>query len=30
MFKVESLLNYTNSFSPNDDEKNDKIVLKYF
>ena len=26
----ESLFEYTNSFSPNDYEKNDKIILKYF
>ena len=30
MFKVESLLDYTNWFSPNEYEKNDKIILKYF
>ena len=29
MLKDKSLLDYTNSFSPNDYEKNDKI-LKYF
>ena len=28
--KGKSLLDYTNSFSPNDYEKNDKIILKYF
>ena len=30
MFKGKSLLDYTNLFSPNDYEKNDKIILKYF
>ena len=30
MLKGKSLLNYTNLFSPNKYEKNDKIVLKYF
>ena len=30
MLKGISLLDYTNSFSPNDYEKNDKITLKYF
>ena len=30
MLKGKSLLNYTNQFSPNDYEKNDKIILKYF
>ena len=30
MLKGKSLLNYTNLFSPNDYEKNDKIILKYF
>ena len=30
MLKSKSLLDYTNLFSPNDYEKNDKIVLKYF
>ena len=30
MLKGKSLLEYTNLFSPNDDEKNDKIILKYF
>ena len=30
MLKVKSLLDYTNLFSPNDYEKNDKIILKYF
>ena len=30
MLKGKSLLDYTNSFSPNDYEKSDKIILKYF
>ena len=30
MLKDQSSLNYTNLFSPNDYEKNDKIILKYF
>ena len=30
MLKGESLLEYTNLFSPNYYEKNDKIILKYF
>ena len=30
MLKGESLLDYTNSFSPSDSERNDKIILKYF
>ena len=30
MLKGESLLEYTNLFSPNSFEKNDKIILKYF
>ena len=30
MLKDKILLNYTNSFSPNEYEKNDKIILKYF
>ena len=30
MLKVKILLEYTNLFSPNDYEKNDKIILKYF
>ena len=30
MLKGKSLLDYTNLFSPNDCEKNDKIILKYF
>ena len=29
MSKGRSLLEYTNLFSPNDFEKNDKITLKY-
>ena len=28
--KGKSLLDYTNLFSPNEYEKNDKIILKYF
>ena len=28
--KGKSLLDYTNLFSHNDREKNDKIILKYF
>ena len=28
--KGESFLEYTNLFSPNDYEKDDKIILKYF
>ena len=28
--KGKSLLVYTNSFSPNEYEKNDKLILKYF
>ena len=28
--KVKSLLDYTNLFSPNKYEKNDKVTLKYF
>ena len=28
--KGSSLLDYTNFISPNDYEKNDKIILKYF
>ena len=28
--KCKSLLEYTNLFSPNDYEKKDKIILKYF
>ena len=30
MLKGKSLLEYTNLFSTNDYEKNDKIILKYF
>ena len=30
MLEDESLFDYTNLFSPNDYEKNDKIVLKCF
>ena len=30
MLKGKSLFEYTNLFSPNDYEKNDKIILKYF
>ena len=30
MIKGESLLHYSHLFSPNDYEKNDKIILKYF
>ena len=30
LLKGKSVLNYTNSFSPNDYEKNDRIILKYF
>ena len=30
VLKGKSLLDYTNLFSPNDYEKNDKIILKYF
>ena len=29
MLKGKSLLGYTNSFSRNDYEKNDKVILKY-
>ena len=29
ILKGKSLLEYTNVFSPNDYEKNDKIILKY-
>ena len=29
MLKDKSLLDYTNLFSPNECEKNDKIILKY-
>ena len=30
MLKGKSLLEYTHFFSPNDYEKNDKTILKYF
>ena len=30
MFKRKSLQDHTNLCSPNDYEKNDKIILKYF
>ena len=30
MLKGESLSEYTNSFSPNEYKKNDKIISKYF
>ena len=30
MLKGESSLDFTNLFSPNEYEKNDKIILKYF
>ena len=30
MLKGKSFLGYTNLFSPNNYEKNDKIILKYF
>ena len=30
VIKGKSLLDYTNLFSRNDYEKNDKIILKYF
>ena len=30
MYKGKGLLEYTNIFSPNDYEKNGKIILKYF
>ena len=30
MLKDKILLHYTNLFSPNEYEKNDKIILKYF
>ena len=30
MLKVKSLLDYSNLFSPNKHEKNEKIILKYF
>ena len=30
MLKGKSLLEYSNLFSPNDYEKNDKLISKYF
>ena len=30
LLKVKSLLDYTNLFSLNDYDKNDKMILKYF
>ena len=30
MLKGKSLLDYKKLFSPNDYEKNDKVILKYF
>ena len=30
MLKGQSLLDYTNLFSHNENEKNDKIIIKYF
>ena len=30
MLKGKNLLDYSNLFSPNEYEKNDKIILKYF
>ena len=30
MIKSKSLLDYTNLFFPNDYEKNDKMILKFF
>ena len=30
MFKVKSLTDYTNLFSPNNFKKNDDIILNYF
>ena len=30
MLKCKSFLGYTNLFSPNEYEKNDRILLKYF
>ena len=30
LLKVESLLEYTNLFLPNECKKNDKIILRYF
>ena len=29
MLKGKSLLDYANLFSPNDDEKNDEMILKF-
>ena len=29
MLKVQSLLDCTNLFSPNEDDRNDKIILKH-
>ena len=30
MLEVKIAVDYTNLFSPNDNEKNDKLILKYF
>ena len=30
MLKCKNFLEYSYSFSPNDYEKNDKVILKYF
>ena len=30
MLKGKSMLDYTNLFSPNEYEKNDKIILRHF
>ena len=30
ILRGKNLLNYTNLFSPNENEKNNKIILKYF
>ena len=30
MLKGKNLLDYTNLFSPNEYEKNDKVILKFF
>ena len=30
MLKGKSFLDYVNLFSPNDYEKNDKLIVKYF
>ena len=30
MLKNKNLLDYANLFSPNEYEKNDKVILKYF